>query len=87
LIVPGGRIAVLSYHSGEDRIVKQVMREAETDATRPNIATPFAHPSRTAPRAWRRVKVDKKPGAAEIARNPRASSARLRVMERCEVAA
>lgn len=87
MIVPGGRIAVLSYHSGEDRIVKEVMRETETDASRPNIATPFAHPSRTAPRAWRKVRVAKKPGADEAARNPRATSARLRVMERCEVAA
>jgi len=87
MIVPGGRIAVLSYHSGEDRIVKQVMRDAETDTSRPNIATPFAHPSRTAPRAWRKVKVAKRPGDAETARNPRASSARLRVMERCEVMA
>ncbi|MFM2180918.1 MAG: S-adenosyl-L-methionine-dependent methyltransferase MraW, partial [Actinomycetota bacterium] len=87
MIVPGGRIAVLSYHSGEDRVVKEVMREAETDNSRPNIATPFAHPSRTAPRAWRKVRVAKKPGADEAARNPRATSARLRVMERCEVAA
>ena len=87
MIVPGGRVAVLSYHSGEDRIVKQVMRDAETDASQPNIATPFAHPSRTAPRAWRKVRVAKKPSDAETARNPRASSARLRVMERCAVVA
>jgi 16S rRNA (cytosine1402-N4)-methyltransferase len=87
MIVPKGRIAVLSYHSGEDRIVKNVMREAETDSSRPNIATPFAHPSRTAPRAWQKVRVAKQPSAAEQQRNPRASSARLRVMERCEVAA
>ena len=87
LIVPGGRIAVLAYHSGEDRIVKQILRDAETDTTRPNIATPFAHPSRTAPRAWRKVRVAKQPGADEQARNPRASSARLRAMERCAVAA
>lgn len=87
LVVPGGRIAVLSYHSGEDRLVKHVMSDAETDRTRPNVATPFAHPSRTAPRAWRRVKVPKKPSAEEMARNPRASSARLRAMERCVVAA
>jgi 16S rRNA (cytosine1402-N4)-methyltransferase len=85
MVVPGGRVAVLSYHSGEDRIVKQVMRDAETDASQPNIATPFAHPSRTAPRMWRKVKSPKKPGDAETARNPRAASARLRVMERCDV--
>ena len=87
LVVPGGRVAVLSYHSGEDRLVKQVMTDVETDRTREVVATPFAHPSRTAPRAWRRVKVPKKPSAEETTRNPRASSARLRVMERCEVAA
>ena len=85
MIVPNGRVAVLSYHSGEDRIVKQVMRETETDSSQPNIATPFAHPSRTAPRPWRKVRTPKKPGDAETARNPRAASARLRAMERCEV--
>lgn len=87
MVVPGGRVAVLSYHSGEDRIVKQVMSDVETDTSRPNIATPFAHPSRTAPRAWRKVRVAKHPSEAEQQRNRRASSARLRVMERCEVAA
>jgi 16S rRNA (cytosine1402-N4)-methyltransferase len=86
MVVPGGRVAVLSYHSGEDRIVKQVLRDAETDSSQPNIATPFAHPSRTAPRIWRKVKMPKKPSDAETARNPRASSARLRVMERCGAA-
>ncbi len=87
LVVPHGRVAVLSYHSGEDRIVKNVLRESETDTSRPNIATPFVHPSRTAPRAWRRVRVAKHPNPTEQQRNPRATSARLRVMERCEVAA
>jgi len=85
MVVPGGRVAVLSYHSGEDRIVKQVLRDAETDSSKPNVATPFAHPSRTAPRIWRKVKTPKKPSDAETARNPRAASARLRVMERCEI--
>ena len=87
MVVPGGRVAVLSYHSGEDRIVKQVMRDAETDESRPNIATPYAHPSRTAPRAWRKVRVAKHPSADEVQRNPRAASAKLRVMQRCEVSA
>jgi 16S rRNA (cytosine1402-N4)-methyltransferase len=87
MVVTGGRVAVLAYHSGEDRIVKQVMRDVETDSSRPIVATPFAHPSRTAPRAWRKVRVAKKPGAEESARNPRAASARLRVMERCEAVA
>jgi len=78
----GGRIAVLSYHSGEDRIVKSEMLRAEFDTSAPNVATPYAHPSRTAPRVWRKVKVSPTPSDAEIARNPRAASARLRVMER-----
>ncbi|NDG77084.1 MAG: 16S rRNA (cytosine(1402)-N(4))-methyltransferase RsmH [Acidimicrobiia bacterium] len=87
MVTPGGRIAVLSYHSGEDRIVKQVMRDAETDHSQPNIATPYAHPSRTAPRAWRKVRVAKTPTSDEVRRNPRAASAKLRVMQRCEVSA
>ena len=78
----GGRVAVLSYHSGEDRIVKSEMARAEFDRSAPIVATPFAHPSRTTPRVWRKVKVSPTPTDAEVGRNPRAASARLRVMER-----
>lgn len=78
----GGRIAVLTYHSGEDRIVKRVFRNAEVDPTVENIATPFAHPMQSAYRRVRRVRISERPSADEIVRNPRAASARLRVIEK-----
>jgi 16S rRNA (cytosine1402-N4)-methyltransferase len=77
---PGGRIAVLSYHSGEDRIVKERMRAAETGgcACPPELPC-VCHAVQTV-RVVR--KVPRTPSAAEIVANPRASSARLRVVER-----
>lgn len=82
----GGRIAVLTYHSGEDRIVKKAFRDAEVDPTVENIATPFAHPLQSAFKRVRRVRVRERPSADEIARNPRAKSARLRVIEKSSFA-
>ncbi|MHB1090021.1 MAG: 16S rRNA (cytosine(1402)-N(4))-methyltransferase RsmH [Ilumatobacteraceae bacterium] len=80
--VAGGRIAVLTYHSGEDRIVKRTFRDAEMDPTVENVATPFTHPLQSAFKRVRRVRVRERPSADEIARNPRAKSARLRVIEK-----
>lgn len=82
LLVPGGRLAVISFHSIEDRIVKQygveITREyrVEGDVDLPE----FRHPVTPAMR-W----VQKKPvtaGAEELADNPRARSAKLRVLEK-----
>ena len=73
---------MLTYHSGEDRIVKRVFSEAEVDPTVENIATPFAHPTQSAYKRVRRVRVGETPSEAEIARNPRSQSARLRVIEK-----
>lgn len=81
----GGRIAVLTYHSGEDRIVKRTFRDAEVDPTVKNIATPFAHPLQSVFKRVRRVRVHERPSADEIARNPRAASARLRVIEKASL--
>ena len=77
--VPGGRVAVLSYHSGEDRIVKEVF----TDAQRSEgvVASPFVHPDSVQGK-FRKVRAAQKPSREEIDRNPRASSARLRVIEK-----
>lgn len=64
-LAPGGRVAVITFHSIEDRIVKSMFRDA-------------AHEGKG-------VVVTKKPlmpSSAEIARNPRARSAKLRVYER-----
>ena len=82
----GGRIAVLTYHSGEDRIVKRVFGEAEVDPTVENIASPFSHPLQSAYKRVRRVRVRETPSESEIARNPRSKSARLRVIEKSPMA-
>jgi 16S rRNA (cytosine1402-N4)-methyltransferase len=77
---PGGRIAVLSYHSGEDRIVKDRFRYAATGGCTcptglPCVCDAIQTVRLLRPGAW-------KPSAAEVERNPRSESARLRVAER-----
>ena len=76
----GGRVAVLSYHSGEDRIVKSVFTAAES-RRQGTEASPFLHPLSERTFA-RRVRAAKRPSSIEVNRNPRAASARLRVLER-----
>ena len=71
VLAPGGRLVVLSFHSLEDRPVKQFMRQH---------AGRFEGAS--APPTLRLVRAPKKAGPAELAVNPRARSAILRVAER-----
>ena len=79
-LAQGGRLAVLSYHSGEDRRVKQFMaREAKGCICPPNL--PVCGCGQV-PRL-RIVARGVGPSPAEIRRNPRARSARLRGGERC----
>ena len=78
-VVPGGRVAVLSYHSGEDRIVKQRMMVAANRCECPPELPCVCGAVQTV-RIVR--KVAKKPSAAEMERNRRSTSARLRVAER-----
>ncbi len=74
---PGGRVLAISYHSGEDRIVKNVFRAATTGGCECPATLPCGcGVVRTAGRM--RVIT---PTADEVERNPRASSARLRVLE------
>ena len=79
VLQPGGRLVVISFHSLEDRIVKQfiALHSKEVFDRRAPIAVP--QPMRL--RALDRIK----PGAAEVAANPRARSAVMRVAERTEV--
>ncbi len=80
LLVPGGRLVVISFHSLEDRIVKTfIARESRSEVDR---RAPFAPPRPTRLKALGRVR----PGAAEVAANPRARSAMMRVAERTEAA-
>jgi 16S rRNA (cytosine1402-N4)-methyltransferase len=75
-LAPGGRLVVIAFHSLEDRIVKQFIARESRDV--PDRRAPFAPPRPTRLRALGRVR----PSAAEVAANPRARSAVLRVAER-----
>ncbi len=80
LLAPRGRLAVISFHSLEDRIVKAFVARESRDE--PDRRAPFAPPKPLRLVALARIK----PGAAEVAANPRARSAVLRVAERTEAA-
>jgi len=82
LLAPGGRLAVISFHSLEDRMVKQFMRAHE--GRMESLARGGQRWSGERPRARRTVRRPIVPGEAETARNPRARTAKLRVLERSE---
>jgi len=78
----GGRLAVLTFHSGEDRLVREFGRalvrdyEVEGEVDVPELRRPRVSQARWATRKAVRA------GAAELAQNPRARSAQLRVLEK-----
>ena len=79
---PDGRLAVITFHSLEDRIVKQTMRELAT-----GCICPPEFPVCVCGRKPKLTLVTRKPivsGPAELEENPRARSAKLRVAERTE---
>ena len=81
LLAPGGRLAVISFHSLEDRIVKRFMRDASSPPPMPR-RLPIRAADIPAP-DMRLLGRAVRPAEAEIAANPRARSATLRVAERC----
>jgi 16S rRNA (cytosine1402-N4)-methyltransferase len=76
MLRPGGRLAVISFHSLEDRIVKQFLRDGERGCTCPPDFPVCVCGSKPLLRAIERRAV--RPDERAIAANPRASSARLR---------
>lgn len=74
----GGRLVVESYHSLEDRLVKQIFAAGSSDHTPPGLPVTTAN-SEPALELLTRKAV--KAGAAEIAQNPRAQSVRLRAVQ------
>jgi 16S rRNA (cytosine1402-N4)-methyltransferase len=85
VLKPGGRLAVIAFHSLEDRVVKEFGREQTRAYTTPGAVDV---PELRLPCAPKMRWVQRKaiqPGAAELADNPRARSARLRVLEKLGV--
>jgi 16S rRNA (cytosine1402-N4)-methyltransferase len=78
ILEPLGRLVAISFHSLEDRIVKQFVAKHSREVV--DRRAPFAPPKAMKLRALARVK----PSAAEVAANPRARSAVMRVAERTE---
>ncbi len=76
ILEPGARLVVISFHSLEDRIVKQFIAQHSREVF--DRRAPFAPPKPMKLRALDRIK----PSAAEVAANPRSRSAILRVAER-----
>lgn len=82
ILKPGGRLAVITFHSLEDRIVKAFGREKSRDYTfEGTVDVPALRQPRAPELRWVQRKA-MKPSEAEIAVNPRARSAQLRVMEK-----
>jgi 16S rRNA (cytosine1402-N4)-methyltransferase len=82
ILKPGGRLAVITFHSLEDRVVKEFGREKTRDYTfSGEVDVPELRQPRVPELKW----VSRKailPGEAELEENPRARSAQLRVLEK-----
>jgi 16S rRNA (cytosine1402-N4)-methyltransferase len=82
LLHPGGRVAIIAYHSLEDRLVKRALRKMEPQCICPDQAPRCTCDKPGTMKSMQRKAI--RPGAEEIKRNPRARSARLRVAERLD---
>jgi 16S rRNA (cytosine1402-N4)-methyltransferase len=80
----GGRLAAITFHSLEDRIVKQTLAAGATDRTPPGMPVPLPE---HAPVLRLLTRGGEAPSEAEVAANPRSASARIRAAERIREAA
>ena len=85
VLAPQGRLAVISFHSLEDRIVKQFIRRQEKGPEIPH-GLPLTEAQLAGNRTLRSVGKAMKPSEEEIAANPRSRSSMLRVAQRLEEA-
>ena len=81
LLRPGGRLVLVAFHSLEDRRIKRFIDAASDRRKLPSRHLPLPSTTSTPKLRWLERKVIK-PDAAEVARNPRARSARLRAAVR-----
>jgi len=81
VLAPGGRLVVISFHSLEDRIVKQFMARHSKEVV--DLRVPFAEPVKMRLKTHGRVR----PSEGEVRGNPRSRSAIMRMAERTEVPA
>lgn len=81
ILAPQGRLAVISFHSLEDRVVKQFIRRQEKGPEVPH-GLPLTEAQMAVDRTLRSIGKAQKPSDAEIDANPRSRSAVLRVAER-----
>jgi len=82
ILKPGGRLAVITFHSLEDRIVKDFGRARARDYTfTGGMDVPELRKPRAPELKWLQRKAFR-PAAAEVAANPRSRSAQMRVMEK-----
>jgi len=79
-VCAGGRVVAISYHSLEDRIVKNVFRDLSRDLEDPN--EPFIHKVIREKQVSVLTKKPIEPSAKEVNENPRARSAKMRVVEK-----
>ena len=85
VLAPHGRLAIISFHSLEDRIVKRFMRDEAKGSALPE-KLPLRHDQLPQPRL-KLIGKAVRPSAEEIEKNPRARSAVMRVAERTEAMA
>lgn len=81
VLAPGGRLAVISFHSLEDRLVKRFIKK-QSDGAQPPAGLPITEAERLKDCTLKPLSRALKPSAAEVQANPRARSSVLRIAER-----